>query len=677
MNRTTLLTQIKGVGPKTAEQLEAAGLVTVEDAITFLPRRHEDFSEVVTIRDITPGKRTIRARVESTQIKRVRRGMTVTTAVLADDTGKLQAVWFNQPYRMTQFKDTETYFFSGEFEFRGGRYQLTSPNAERVSDMPVHTDRIMPVYRAIRGLKSQVVRKLLKELRPLMTMLPDTLPQSVVESQSLVSYSDALVGLHFPRNSKDIEHARARLGFEELFQLMLATRLMNRDTASIPGVPIAFDADRVKAFVEKLPFQLTNAQRIAAWEIIQDMERDAPMNRLLQGDVGSGKTIVAGLAAYSNSLAGYQTAVMAPTEILAKQHAETLAKLLEPFGVTVGLAVGSVKGKAREALYAAIADGRIAVVVGTHALVQDAMQFHTLGLVVIDEQHRFGVAQRQALTMKAHNHAPHLLAMTATPIPRSLQLTVFGDLDVSILNERPKGRKPIITHIVSPNSAAKTYEAIAQQLAEGRQAYAITPLISDSAVSDKTSVEAELRKLRNSPLGAYRIATLHGRMKPDEKDQVMRDFAAHKYDLLISTTVVEVGVDVPNASVILIENADHFGLAQLHQLRGRVGRGKHQSTCYLMMSDNSAPSQRLREIETSNDGFYLAEVDLRLRGPGEIYGRAQHGQLNLQIASLADSQLIARVQRAVDQFVESGESLVQYKQLAAQVERYQRLTTLN
>lgn len=676
MNLTTSLESIKGVGPKTAEQLRTAGLLTVGDLVTFLPRKHEDFSEVTRISEILPGKRTIRAKVESTNVKHVRRGMTVTDAVLVDDSGKLKAVWFNQPYRATQFRDGDDYFFSGEFEFRGGRYQLTNPSAEKVSELPTQTDRILPIYRQIKGLKSQIVRKILAELRPLITMLPETLPREIVEQNKLISYADALMGLHFPKKADEIAKARERLGFEELLGLLLASQLNRQENMKLQGKPIAFDGASVKKFVTGLSFELTNAQRIAAWEIIQDFEKTTPMNRLLQGDVGSGKTVVAGIAALSAARAGMQTAIMAPTEILARQHAETLSGLLEPFGITVGLLVGAVKGKARATLYEQITNGSVDVIVGTHALIQDTVKFHDLGFVVIDEQHRFGVAQRQALLNKAQ-YMPHMLAMTATPIPRSLQLTLFGELDISILNERPKNRKPIETKIVSPISAAKIYAIIDQQITEGRQAYVICSLIDDSALSDKKSVETEYKKLKNSIFGHRSIGLLHGRMKPEEKEQVMADFKAKKYDILVSTTVVEVGVDVPNASVIMIENADTFGLAQLHQLRGRVGRGEHQSYCYLMMNDSKKPSERLRELEKSNDGFYLAEVDLRLRGPGEIYGRMQHGDLNLQIASLADTKLIKLAQSAAESFVTSGEDLEKYPGLAREVAHYQRLTTLN
>lgn len=675
MNLVTSLEKIKGVGPKTAEQFAAAGLRTVGDLIDFLPYRHEDFSEVVAIADIHPGKMTIKARCEQIATRPVRRGLRLTTATLADGTGKLQAVWFNQPYRETQLKSGE-FFFSGEFEFNYNKYQLTNPSAEKASDMPVQTDRFLPVYRAIKGLKSQLVRKIMAELRPLMTMLPETLPPAIVASESLLARSDAILAMHFPESSDDVRRGKERLAFEELFELLLASQLNKQANAQLTGWHIPFEQPVVASFVKELPFELTPAQRRAAWEIIQDFEKATPMNRLLQGDVGSGKTVVAGLAARQAASAGFQTALMAPTEILASQHAETLSKLLGPLGVNVGLLTGSVKGVARKTLYEQIAEGTVDVVVGTHALIQETVQFHRLGFVVIDEQHRFGVKQRQEL-LKKSEHMPHLLSMTATPIPRSLALTVYGELDVSILNELPKGRKPIATKIFSPTSRPQLYDTIDGQLAEGRQAYVICSLIDDNPDNDIKSVETEYKKLKNSVFGHRRIGLLHGKMKSDEKDAVMTQFSTGQLDILVSTTVVEVGVDVPNATVMMIENADRFGLSQLHQLRGRVGRSAHQSYCYLVMSDSGKPSQRLREVEKSNDGFYLAEVDLKLRGPGEIYGRAQHGALNLQIATLSDTKLIARAQKQAKWFASSGQNLLEYKQLAEQVKRYQRLTTLN
>lgn len=676
MRVSTPLESVKGVGSKTAEQFAQSGLHTVGDLIEFLPRSYEDFSEVVEIANISPGKRTIKARCEKISTRPVRRGLRITTATLADDSGKLQAVWFNQPYRATQLAGREEFYFSGDFEFNYNRYQLTNSSAEKVSEVPVSTGRIVPIYRAIKGLKSQLVRKILLELRPLMSVLPETLPADVVKREKLITYSDALIAMHFPKTAQDVTKAKERLAFEELFVLLMASQLNKQENAKLTGWHIPFEQPVVAGFVKQLPFELTGAQRRAAWEIIQDFEKAIPMNRLLQGDVGAGKTVVAGLAARQAASHGFQTAVMAPTEILASQHAETLSKLLEPFGVKVGLLTGSVKGTARKTLYEQISNGSVDVVVGTHALIQATVQFYKLGFVVIDEQHRFGVTQRQEL-LKKSDHMPHLLAMTATPIPRSLALTVYGELDVSVLNELPAGRKPIATKIWSPNSRAQLYEKVDSEITSGRQAYVICSLIDSNPDNELKSVQAEYKKLQNSVFKHRRIGLLHGKLKSEEKDSIMTQFATGSLDILVSTTVVEVGVDVPNATAMIIEDADRFGLSQLHQLRGRIGRSSHQSYCFLVTSDSSKPTQRLREVEKSNDGFYLAEVDLRLRGPGEIYGRAQHGALNLQVATLGDTKLIARAQNAARQFVESDQDLVQYKQLADQVHHYQRLTTLN
>lgn len=680
MNLKTPLEQVKGVGPKIAMQLRTAGLETVGDIITFLPRRHDDFTGLAPIADLKPGKVTIQARCESISTRPVRRGLRLTTAVLADDSGKLNAIWFNQPYRTQQLGGSDDeFYFSGKFEYNYGRYQLTNPTAEIAKDMPVQAERLMPVYHSIHGLKSVTVRKVVEKLRPLMSVLPETLPASIVRAEGLMGRAEAISAMHFPKTTEEIQRARDRLAFEELFELLLASRLNKLENQQLEGYHIPFEQSVVKQFVSNLPFELTGAQRRAAWDILQDFERKTPMNRLLQGDVGSGKTVVAGLAARQAASHGFQTALMAPTEILASQHAETLDKLLAPFGVRVGLLVGSLKGKARQALYEQIANGEVDVVVGTHAVIQDKVSFKKLGFVVIDEQHRFGVDQRQKLLAKsgADGLMPHLLAMTATPIPRSLALTVYGELDLSILNERPKGRMPIKTEIVTPVGVPKMYERVDAEIANGRQAYVVCSLIDDNPENDTKSVTAEHQRLKQTIFGHRQIGLLHGKMKPAEKETIMQDFKARKYDILVSTTVVEVGVDVPNATTMIVENADRFGLSQLHQLRGRVGRGSHQSYCYLVMSSSNKPSERIREIEKSDDGFYLAEVDMKLRGPGEIYGRMQHGALNLQIATLADTALIARAQNAVKRFVKSPEEVARYKTTNSRVQYYQRLTTLN
>jgi ATP-dependent DNA helicase RecG len=676
MDINTPLERVKGVGEKTAEQLRTAGLLTVLDLITFLPRAFEDYSATSQIVDIAPGKITVKARVEKIATRTVRRGMRITTATLVDDSGKLQAVWFNQPYRVAQLGDGKEHYFSGEYTFSYNRYSLQNPSAELVTDIAVSTDRIVPIYRSVRGLKSQLVRKLLTELKPVITMLPEILPPELVKKEGLLERGSAYLSMHFPKSIEDIGKAKERIAFEELFQLILASGLNKQANAKLEGWHVPFDVEATKRFVTSLPFPLTGAQRRAAWDILQDFEKAVPMNRLLQGDVGAGKTVVAGLAAYAASMHGFQSAIMAPTEILATQHAATLDRLLSPFGVEVVLLTGSVKGAARKALYEALQTGRAAVAVGTHALIQEGVAFHKLGFVTIDEQHRFGVAQRQQL-LKKSAHMPHLLSMTATPIPRSLALTVYGELDVSILDELPAGRKKISTKIWSPTSRPTLYANVDDEIKAGRQAYVVCSLIEDGPEGELKSVQAEYERLRRTVFRHRRIGLLHGKMKADEKDRVMSKFKAGEFDILVSTTVIEVGVDVPNATVMIIEDADRFGLSQLHQLRGRVGRSDHQSYCFLVTSSKNAPSLRLRELERSGDGFYLAEVDLKMRGPGEIYGRSQHGALNLQIATLADTKMIARARRSAKWFVTSNLKLLDYKELNAQVRQYQRLTTLN
>lgn len=677
MNTSYPLSELSGVGDKTYDSLRHSGLHTIKDLIGYLPRTYDDFSVRNSIDKLQPGHVTIVAECESIETKQVRRGLRITTATLSDDTGKVRAVWFNQPYRGSQIQDKGRFLFSGVFEFTYNRYQLTNPSVERYkSDILEEGEKIIPVYRSIKNIRQMTLRKIIAGLRPTITMLPETLPEQLLTHRSLVSRADAYVEMHFPTSKENMAKATERIAFEELFEVMLASQLNKQENSKLSGFSMPFDKVVIQNFVQGLAFELTNAQRRAAWQVIQDFESKTPMNRLLQGDVGSGKTVVAGLAARQAANAGFQTAIMAPTEILANQHADTLMKLLRPFEVEVALLTSSVKGKAREELLSRIKAGEVDVVVGTHALIQKTVNFHKLGFVVIDEQHRFGVKQRQMLLDKS-DKMPHLLAMTATPIPRSLALTVYGELDVSVIDEMPKGRKEIQTKIFAPTSTEKLYDLVDSEIESGRQAYIICSLIDDNPDNDVKSVEAEYRKLRSTVFRHRRVGLLHGKMSAVDKDAVMTDFAEGKLDILISTTVVEVGVDVANATVMIIENADRFGLSQLHQLRGRVGRGKNQSYCYLVMSDNSKPSQRLREIEKSNDGFYLAEIDLEMRGPGEIYGRAQHGALNLKVAKLGDTRLVAKVQEDVQRFIESGENLLQYKQLAEHVHNYQRLTTLN
>lgn len=682
INLNTSLLDVRGVGPKTGEALAVAGLRTVRDMIEFLPRTYEDYEGVEAIANIKPGKVTIRARAENVSNRYARRNLVITTATLVDNNDdKVQATWFNQPYRKQQLESGGEFYFSGEFSLKNRRYQITSPTCQAVRGLPVTSDRIVPVYSVRAGLKPALTKKIMAELKPLITMLPETLPPDIVADVQMISHGDAVKEMHFPTSRDRLNEARRRLAFEELFSLILAAKMNRNANQRLKGYKIKFDQPKIKDFVAKLPFNLTPVQRRSAWEIFQDFEKSVPMNRLLQGDVGSGKTVVAAMAAYQVAIAGYQTAIMVPTEVLATQHAATLDSLLSPMGVKVALLTGSVKGKAREELLARLGDGEVQVIVGTHALFQPTIKFHKLGFVVIDEQHRFGVKQRQELLSKTNDQSlPHLLAMTATPIPRSLQLTIFGDLDVSTLDQLPKGRQEIKTKIILPNNRQAIVDTVNAELKAGRQVYYIARLIAETSTSEKTSAEALYKKvLKTYP--RYKVGILHGKMPAESKDHVMRQFENHEIDILVSTTVVEVGVDVPNATVMVIENADQFGLAQLHQLRGRVGRGQHQSYCFLVQSDSKPPTKRLREVEQSNDGFHLAEVDLQLRGAGEIYGTAQHGDLNLQIANLADTRMthLASVEadKVIHRLGTNHDYLDDYPALRDIINKYQKLTTLN
>ncbi len=669
------LENVKGVGNILSDKFALLNLKTVQDLVYFFPRRYDDFSQVINIADIVPGKVTVKAKVESVAGRYVRRRMHITEAVIADDTAKTRAVWFNQPYRAKQLTSGEEYFFSGSYDMQRNRYVLSNPSTEQAKTFGVSTARIVPVYPEAQGLKSQQIRKVLRELLPLINMLPDTLPESLVKKEKLLPLCDALRNIHFPETPELLQQAKDRIAFEELLGLLAASLLNKQDNTNLKGWHIPFNEIAAKQFTAKLSFKLTNAQRRAAWEIFKDFEQASPMNRLLQGDVGSGKTVVAAMAAFMAARAGYQTAFMAPTEILASQHAATLSDLLEPMGVTVGLLVGSVKAKAKSELKQRIASGQVVVVVGTHAIIQKDSNFHKLGLVIVDEQHRFGVRQRSELLARSQN-MPHMLSMTATPIPRSLQLTVYGELEVSILNELPKGRLPIVTKVVTPTARYVAYQKIDQEISEGRQAYVVCPVIAIGANAELKSVQTEHERLNKSIFKHRRLGLLHGQLKADEKEQVMQKFKRGELDMLICTTVVEVGVDVPNATIMLIEGADRFGLAQLHQLRGRVGRGKDQSHCYLVPSTAQAVSRRLRELEQSNDGFHLAEVDLQLRGPGEIYGRAQHGQLNLAFVDISDLAFTKRVRTAAEWLV-GKQKIDPSSGLSQRINNFRRITSLN
>jgi len=672
------VTTVKGVGEELAKKLAVLGVKTVGELVDYLPRRYEDYSEVVAIRDTQPGPITIKATVKQATGRYVRRGMHITEAVVSDKTGSMRIIWFNQPYRANGLKTGAEYYFSGLFELSHQRMQLMSPSAELVSDFTVNTARIIPVYRETKGITSKQIRKIVGNCRGLMRTLPETLPQWLVKEQQLMSRGEAVLAMHFPVDGAQLAEARRRLGFEEVFELSLAALLNKQELAFDESLTIPFDEKLAKDFVSHLPFTLTDAQRKAVWQIYLDMQAEHPMNRLVEGDVGSGKTVVATMAALMALQQGYQVAFMAPTELLARQHAETIYKLLQPLGFEneLALLVGALSAAQKKKAHAAIAAGSARFIVGTQALIQDKVDMHKLGLVVIDEQHRFGVEQRKELMAKA-GHMPHLLSLTATPIPRSLALTLYGELDISVLDAKPAGRQPIRTEIVSPNSVEPVYEDIRKDLDAGRQMFVVCPLIAESETLDAHSAEKIYEQFSKKEFKKYRLGLLHGKMKAEEKNAVMQQFVAHELDVLISTTVIEVGVDVPNASVMMIQSAERFGLAQLHQLRGRVGRGGHKAYCYLMMSDSSAPSKRLRALESSQDGFRLAELDLELRGPGAIYGQMQHGALDLRVAKLTDVVLIAAARKSAAEFIARKDDLQEFPLLGKKVSRLRTVTNLN
>ncbi|MBX4188711.1 ATP-dependent DNA helicase RecG [Candidatus Saccharibacteria bacterium] len=678
MNLSDPITELKGVGDELAKKLAILRIQTIDDLIEDFPRRYEDYSTITPVKSLKPGPVTIKVKIRSVVGRYVRRGMHITEAIASDETASVRLVWFNQPYRAGAIKSGLDYFIAGEYKLSRQRFSILNPSVELVSDFPVNTARIIPVYRETKGLKSNQIRRLIREALNIVKELPEHLPVWLVKEQKLLGYKDAISEIHFPSTVEAWNASKRRLAFEEIFQLTLAALLNRQEILAEKGLSIKFEEKLAKDFVTKLPFKLTDAQRKVTWQVYQDLEKTQPMNRLVEGDVGSGKTVVAAMAALMAMEQGFQVAFMAPTEILARQHAETLFNLLESvgYGQQVGLLLGSLSPTQKKATQQKIADGTIRLIVGTHALISEKVDMHKLGLIIIDEQHRFGVGQRKKLQAKA-GHMPHVLHMTATPIPRSLALTLYGELDISVLDEMPPGRQEIKTKLVSPNSKTTLYKQIDKEIEAGRQIFVVCPVITETEASKGLSTEEVFKQLSEHEFKHRKVAMLHGRLKADEKEKVMADFVAKKFDILVSTTVIEVGVDVPNATVMLIIGAERFGLAQIHQLRGRVGRGANQSYCFLMLSDSKSPQQRLRILENTTDGFRLAEYDLQLRGPGAIYGTVQHGALDLRIANLSDMKLIAAARSAAQQFINKKEKLTGFPHLERRVESLRAVTNLN
>lgn len=700
LDLNTPISKIPRIGPAYQTRLKNLGIATIKDMLYHFPSRYEDFSARVKIADLKVNETAcVHGMIE--QVKNIRiwkRHMNLTEIVLSDETGKVKALWFNQPYLASVMKKGTIICLAGKLvEKKNNRY-LSNPMYERMREGDeketslTHTGRLVPVYPETAGLSSRWIRYIIKPLLSGFGRIPDPLPAGILDAYGFMPWAQALPQIHFPDSLEKSEEARKRFAFEELFFIQLSVlreriRLNNEKAAAIP-----FDLKLVKEFLAILPFELTNAQKKSSYLILKDMEMPRPMNRLLQGDVGSGKTIVAAIAALSAAKAGRQVAIMAPTEILAQQHYATFSKLLKPLDIEIGLLCGKLSSLAtfgsvsRAVLLDQAKSGELPILIGTNALIQKGVAFRNLSLVILDEQHRFGVEQRAAL---AKNHqsrakskdAPHLLSMTATPIPRTLALTLYGDLDLTLLDEMPAGRKKIETKIVLPDDRLAAYEFIRREIKSGRQVFVICPRIEikeyekkDGILfdpkADYSSAEAvkavkeEYEKLSKEIYPDMRVAMLHGKMKTKEKNDTMSAFKNGETDILVSTSVIEVGIDIPNASIMAIEGSHKFGLAQLHQFRGRVGRGGHQSYCLLF---TDYPTRRLNALLKYDSGFKLAEKDLEIRGPGEVFGAQQWGMPDLAMASLADVFLVEKSRNAAKAILAKDPTLAKHPLLLGRV----------
>lgn len=644
---------------------------TVVDLLQYFPRAYRDEHEFTKINDM----RTDQVNVVSGRLKSIlnvptRTGKVMTRAVVADETGEIPVLWFNQPYVKQQFFKGSEIILTGKLKYEKGRSMLMSPKYEKPSGLMLHTGRIVPVYPESGEITSKWLREKIYRLLPYAKFFEEFLPQWVLEENALMPLAEAIYHIHFAADEKHLGKARERLAFDELFllQFMAIRRKYAWQKGFTGEVKRVLNPD-LEPFLDALPFKLTGVQLRTLKEVFADLERDFPMLRLVQGDVGSGKTAVAAAAIYAMKIAGFQSVLMAPTEILARQHFKSLTGFLTRFGFNVQLLVGSMTESEHADVLRQLATGTCDLVIGTHALIQEGVNLARLGLVVIDEQHRFGVKQRSVFKKQG---TPHMLNLSATPIPRTMALTIYGDQDLSILDELPPGRQEIVTRLV-PEAKRRDAELwVSDQVAKGRQVFVVCPLIEESEALQVKAVKLEYERLRDEVFPHHRLELLHGRMKADDKENVMRRFSDGEIDILVSTSVIEVGIDVPNASIMIIEGADRFGLAQLHQFRGRVGRGAHQSYCFLFSDSNGDEAlQRLKYMVKYNSGFDLAEMDLKLRGPGEIYGVKQSGIPDLRMATFSDKELLDHVRAAAERLVAEDMELKAYPALAAKIAKFE------
>jgi len=641
------VTVLPGVGPANAKILNYLGIKTLGDMLYYFPRRYDDYATLKPINKLWYGEEvTVIGTVKSVVNRRTVNGKKITEAVITDGSGDLRVTWFNQPWKADQLRQKTQVVLAGKIDQYLGRLTMTNPECDFLDQKQLNTNRIVPVYPLAGDIKQRKLRQLMdKVINYWAVRVPDPLPFYLLQEANLIDLQTALLQIHFPDSMDELKAARQRLAFDEIFFLQLGVLSQKRSWMERQAAVYPVEDEWLEQLIAKLPYSLTGAQLRVLQTIREDLSSGRPMNRLLQGDVGSGKTILAAMGLMMVIHHGAQTAIMAPTSILAEQHYKTIKKIFVEQGLLgeneLQLLVGATPEAEKNVIREGLLDGTVKLVVGTHALLEEPIQFANLQMAVIDEQHRFGVNQRAMLRKKGSN--PHLLVMTATPIPRSLALTIYGDLDLSVLDEIPPGRKPVETYVLYPTELERAYTLIRSQIEKGRQAFIIYPLIEESEVLDVKAAVDEYERLQREIFPEHRLALLHGRMKPEEKDEVMARFRDGETQILVSTSVVEVGVDVPNATVMLIEGADRFGLAQLHQFRGRVGRGAEKSYCILIPSKSDAvENERLKAMAETNDGFVLAEKDLAQRGPGEFLGKRQSGYTGLRFANLSDVPLIEK-----------------------------------